>query len=152
MGMNKSVLVVASMALAVLLTAAVAWAQGETRAAGTDTTRPSVIRTIPTSGATCVDPAANVSAHFSEDMKAKSINNTTVKLFREDSTTRVMTSVWYGAKRDRAVINPTDPLEGDITYKAVVTTYVKDLAGNRLDQDPNAAGDQAKVWKFTVKR
>jgi hypothetical protein len=25
-----------------------------------------------------------------------------------------------------------------------------DLAGNRLDQDPNAEGNQRKAWRFTV--
>jgi hypothetical protein len=109
-----------------------------------------VISTIPTSGATCVHPAANVSAYFSEGMKANSINNTTVKLFREDSSTQVTASVWYGAKQDRADINPTDPLEGNVTYEAVVTTDVKDLAGNRLDQDSTSTGLQAKVWTFTT--
>ena len=148
--MKKSVLVVASMALAVLVTTAVVWSQGEARAAVADTTRPTVTSTIPAPGAACVDPTANVSAHFSEDMKAKSIDNTTVTLLRADSTTRVTASVWYGATQDSAVINPTDPLEGNVTYEAVVTTHVKDLAGNRLDQDSARTGLQDKVWTFTT--
>ena len=148
--MQKNVLVVASMALAVLVTATLAWTQGEARAAGNDATSPTVISTIPTYGATCVDPAANVSAYFSEHMKAKSINNTTVKLFREDSSTQVTASVSYGAMQDRVVINPTDSLEGNVTYMAVVSTDVKDLAGNQLDQDSTSAGLQDKVWTFTT--
>jgi hypothetical protein len=35
-------------------------------------------------------------------------------------------------------------------YKAVVTTEVTDEAGNALDQDPSAAGNQEKVWYFTT--
>jgi hypothetical protein len=31
-----------------------------------------------------------------------------------------------------------------------VTTGVKDLAGNALDQNPTTAGNQPKPWFFTV--
>ena len=34
----------------------------------------------------------------------------------------------------------------------IVTTDAKDLAGNRLDQNPSKAGNQPKVWRFTVRR
>jgi hypothetical protein len=37
-------------------------------------------------------------------------------------------------------------------YKAVVTTGAKDVAGNALDQDPSAAGNQQKAWYFTTGR
>jgi hypothetical protein len=35
-------------------------------------------------------------------------------------------------------------------YKVVVTAGVTDEAGNPLDQDPAAAGNQEKVWYFTT--
>jgi hypothetical protein len=41
-------------------------------------------------------------------------------------------------------------LRSGVTYKAVVTTGAKDVAGNPLDQNPTAAGLQQKVWLFTV--
>ncbi len=149
--MRKSVLLLTSMALAMLVAAGVAWAQGEVSIAGTDTTRPTVTRTVPTPGLTCVDPTANVSAFFSEDMQASSVDDTTVKLYRKDSATLVAASVNYGSRMDRAIIDPTEPLEGGVTYRAVVTTYVKDLAGNRLDQDSTTASNQEKTWKFKVR-
>ena len=37
-------------------------------------------------------------------------------------------------------------------YKAIVTTGAKDVAGNALDQDPAASGNQQKVWYFTTGR
>ncbi len=148
--MRKSVLLLTSMALAMLVAAGVVWAQSEESIADTDTTRPTVTRTVPPPGLTCVDPTANVSAFFSEDMQASSVDDTTVKLYRKDSATLVATSVSYGSRMDRAIINPTDPLEGGVTSKAVVTTYVKDLAGNRLDQDLTRAGLQRKTWVFTT--
>jgi len=36
--------------------------------------------------------------------------------------------------------------------KAVVTTGVKDSAGNALDQDASASGNQQKEWYFTTGR
>ena len=42
-------------------------------------------------------------------------------------------------------------LQRGATYKAVVTTEVKDLAGNALDQYPNVTGNQKKEWLFTIK-
>jgi len=36
------------------------------------------------------------------------------------------------------------------TYKAVVSTGAKDLAGNALDQNPTLSGLQQKAWTFTV--
>jgi hypothetical protein len=45
---------------------------------------------------------------------------------------------------------PPNPLERGVTYKAVVSTRAKDLAGNRLDQNRNRAGLQPKVWYFTI--
>ena len=44
------------------------------------------------------------------------------------------------------------PLKSRVTYTAMVTTAATDATGNALDQNPNTAGEQPKVWKFTVKR
>lgn len=144
----KATLLLASMALG-LLVCGVAWAQGAV-SADVDVTPPTVTRTAPVSGVTCVDPVANVSAFFSEDMKASSVNDTTVRLYRKGTATRVPSSVRYGTPRVRAVIDPIEPLEGDVTYRAVVGTRVEDLAGNRLDQDGAKDGLQQKVWTFTT--
>jgi hypothetical protein len=55
----------------------------------------------------------------------------------------------------RATINPygasSTLLAANTRYKAVVTTGVRDLAGNALDQDSTTAGDQQKSWTFTTK-
>jgi hypothetical protein len=40
-------------------------------------------------------------------------------------------------------------LAGGTTYKAVVTTKAKDLAGNQLDQNDTQTGLQQKAWLFT---
>jgi N-acetylglucosamine-6-sulfatase len=115
-----------------------------------DTGAPTVISTVPTANATGVAPSANLSATFSEDMMASSINGTTFKLFKKGSTTKIGASVSYDAATKKATLNPTNNLRLGTTYKAVVSTGAKDLAGNPLDQQPTTAGSQQKAWTFTV--
>ena len=74
--------------------------------------------------------------------------NGTWKLFKQGSTTKVGAVVSYSARLDRAILNPNNSLQKGATYKAVVTTYAKDKAGNRLDQKSGVSGLQQKVWYF----
>jgi hypothetical protein len=115
-----------------------------------DTTAPTVISTVPDANATGVDPAANVKATFSEDMMASSINGQTFKLFKKGSTTKLSATVSYDSDTDTATLVPSNPLQGGVTYKAVVTTKATDLAGNPLDQDSTTTGLQKHKWFFTV--
>jgi hypothetical protein len=120
-----------------------------------DTTAPTVRSTVPTADATGVDRTSNVTATFSEDMDASSINGTTFKLFKKGSTTKIAATVSYPDPKSRtATLNPfgstTTRLARGTTYKAVVTTGAKDLAGNQLDQNPSLAGLQQKKWFFTT--
>ena len=109
---------------------------------------------IPKEDATGVDRTTNVTATFSEDMMASSINGTTFKLFKKGSTTKIAATVSYDPKTRTATLDPfgstTTRLATGTTYKAVVTTGAKDLAGNQLDQDPSLAGLQQKTWLFTT--
>ena len=36
-------------------------------------------------------------------------------------------------------------------FLPVITTDAKDVAGNQLDQNPNIAGNQQKVWFFITR-
>jgi hypothetical protein len=116
-----------------------------------DTQAPRVTRTSPAAGAKDVFATAKVTATFSEDMRASTINGQTFKLFRNGSTTKVGASVSYSAGTDRATLKPTNSLQRGDTYKAVVSTGAKDLAGNQLDQNSNLSGLQQKVWIFTTR-
>jgi N-acetylglucosamine-6-sulfatase len=109
-----------------------------------------VIRTSPAANATGVVPTANLTATFSEDMMSSSINATTFKLFKQGSTTKIAAAVSYDASTDTAKLDPTNSLEGGVTYKAVVSTGAKDVAGNPLDQNTTTSGLQPKAWQFTV--
>jgi N-acetylglucosamine-6-sulfatase len=117
----------------------------------TDTSGPpTVISTVPGANATGVAPTANVTATFSEDMMASSINANTFKLFQKGSTIKLGATVGYDASTDTATLDPTNSLRRGVTYKAVVTTGAKDLAGNPLDQNSSTTGSQQKAWSFTV--
>jgi hypothetical protein len=115
------------------------------------TTAPKVTSTNPLPGATGVSPIANLTADFSEDMQGSTINIQTFKLFKKGSTTKVSAIVSYAASSDRATLDPTNSLKAGATYKAVVTTGAKDLAGNGLDQSSTLSGLQQKAWTFKVR-
>jgi hypothetical protein len=120
-----------------------------------DTTAPKVLSTVPQPGATGVSPTGNVRATFSESVRDTTVNTNTFKLFRKGSTTEVAATVipnanLSAAETTGATLDPTRPLKRGVTYKAVVTTGVKDLAGNALDQNATTAGNQPKAWFFTV--
>ncbi len=82
-----------------------------------------------------------------------SINGNTFKLLLIEgtTTTKVPASVSYDADIDplTATLDPSEPLRRGVTYKAVITTGAKDLAGNSLDQS-STAGSQQKAWSFTT--
>ena len=94
-------------------------------------------------------PAANIRATFSEEMQEASVLNA-FKLFRKGSTNQIDAVVSYDAATDTATLNPDNNLRRGATYKAVVTTAAKDMAGNRLDQNSSKAGLQKKVWFFEI--
>ncbi len=116
-----------------------------------DTTAPKVKRVVPAENATGIAPGANVSAFFSEAMRAGSINQNNVKLFKAGTTTPIGAVVSYDASTKRATLNPDANLLVGTRYKAVVTIGVRDLASNQLDQNPTLTGLQQKVWFFTVR-
>jgi len=115
-----------------------------------DTVRPKVRRTSPAAEGTGILSTTNVTATFSEGMRAGSINGLTFKLFRAGSTTKIAATVSYNTDTRRARVDPANPLRSGATYRAVVTTGAKDVAGNGLDQNETLSGNQQKVWFFTV--
>lgn len=118
----------------------------------TDTSGPpEVTGTVPIANSIGVAPTTNVTATFSEDMMASSINVQTFKLFKKGSTTKIGATVKFDATTDTATLDPTNSLVSRVTYKAVVTTGAKDAAGNSLDQNSTTTGSQQMAWFFTVR-
>jgi arylsulfatase A-like enzyme len=109
-----------------------------------------VISTTPEANATAVAPTASIKAIFSEDMMPSSISNQTFKLLEQGSTTKIAATLTYQASTDTATLEPSTSLRSGVTYKAVVTTGAKDVAGNPLDQNTTKTGLQQKAWSFTV--
>ena len=117
-----------------------------------DTQAPKVTSTVPVSNATGVGRGVTISATFSEDMMAASIDAQTIKLVKAGTTTAIAASVSYDPATKQATLDPTNNLRLGTKYKAVVSTGAKDLAGNALDQNPSLSGFQPKQWVFTVRK
>jgi hypothetical protein len=83
-------------------------------------------------------------------MMPSSITSQTFKLLEQGSTTEIASAISYEASTDTATLDPISSLQSGVTYKAVVTTGSKDVAGNPLDQNPTKTGLQQKAWLFTV--
>jgi len=103
-----------------------------------DTTRPTVLATVPVNNATLVALNANVTATFSEAMAPLTINTTTITL--RQGTTPVIGTVSYSGVT--ATFHPVAALISSTVYTATVTTGVTDLAGNALATN--------YVWTFTT--
>ena len=149
--MRKTLLLFTTMAVALVLGAGMAWA-----APGP----PTVVSTVPPNGATGVDPNANIKAKFSEAMKARSINETTFKLYQGHLTydqlnncvvcrDRTLATVRYNADTKTAILDPSAPLEPGTEYTAVVEgtgdgdkVAVKDTGGTPMATD--------KLFSFTT--
>jgi Bacterial Ig-like domain/Calcineurin-like phosphoesterase len=106
---------------------------------------PAVISTSPATIAT----TDNVTATFSEEMKASSIITPakTFKLFKKGSTTKIDATVTYpdpNSPSYTAKLDPNNSLDPGVTYKAVVTTGAMDTVGNPLPQNYK--------WFFTTAR
>ena len=48
-------------------------------------------------------------------------------------------------------VRPKRDLRARTSYRAVVTSAVRDSAGNPLDQNPSRDGLQPKSWRFTTR-
>ena len=116
-----------------------------------DTVHPRVIRTKPGAGADEVRRGRNVRAFFSEPVRPVTIVGANVKLVRSSTGATVRSRIRYDADTKSVIINPRNDLAANARYKVVVGTGVRDLAGNRLDQNTSKTGNQAKVWRFTTR-
>jgi hypothetical protein len=109
-----------------------------------DTTKPTVISTIPANGVGGVPINQAVSATFSEAMDPATINLTTFTLVGPGGTA-VPGLVTYAGIANTATFTPTANLLPNTLYTATVTTGATDLAGN-----PLGAGIVPNPWSFTT--
>jgi hypothetical protein len=120
-----------------------------------DTTAPRVTSVTPADDRMNVARGTNPTATFSEKMDPATITASTFKLFMLDPDighTRINdVTVTLDPDGLTATLKPPNRLAPDTMYRAVVTTEAKDMAGNALDQDSVAEGDQAKAWTFRTR-
>jgi len=119
--------------------------------AAVDVTGPRLSRGAPVRGARAVGVEANVSGVFSEPVRRASLTRGTVKLVRKGTSAALPARLGYDAGRRRVTIDPTTALRRHTTYRVVLTTWVRDVAGNRLDQDAGTPGRQRASWTFTTR-
>jgi len=93
-----------------------------------NTTAPTVISTVPASGATGVALSATVAATFSRAMNPSTITASTFTL-QQGATSLPGTVTYVGTT---ATFSPTSNLAANATYTATITTGAKDLTGNAL--------------------
>lgn len=107
-----------------------------TNSLGSDTTPPTVVSTVPASGATGVAVNSPVTVKFSEAIDPTTINSNTIQL-RNAANALVSASLSYDGPSLTATLTPSAILSTSTTYTLTVvggTTdpRVKDLAGNAL--------------------
>jgi methionine-rich copper-binding protein CopC len=94
-----------------------------------DVTPPTVIARSPLSAATAVDPAANITATFSEDIEPTRISAASVTLTGAGG---VAASVSYNAANRTVTLNPNANLSLSTTYTVHLSGAITDLFGNPL--------------------
>ncbi len=93
-----------------------------------DTTSPTVISTSPPINSATVSANSTVTATFSEAIDPATVTATSFTLM--DGMTPISGSLTYSGHT--ATFTPAAPLTLNTTYKATITTGVKDLWGNRM--------------------
>ena len=112
-----------------------------TTAAAPDTTKPTVVSTIPVNGAVAVPFNQVLSATFSKPMNPATITSTTFTL-QGPGATAVAGLVTYAAIGDTATFTPAANLAASTLFTATITIGATDLAGNALASN--------YVWTFTT--
>jgi uncharacterized protein (TIGR03437 family) len=103
-----------------------------------DTTPPTVLSTVPVTGATGVTIGSNLSAIFSKPMDPLTISTATFTL--QQGAIAVFGTVTYSGTT--ATFAPLNGLAAGTAYTATIATGAKDLAGNALASP--------FVWNFTT--
>jgi hypothetical protein len=104
-----------------------------------DATRPTVVAKSPAPSATGVSRSTNIKAKFSEQVRSSTVTTSTVRLQDTATGSIVPASVVYDTGTRRAILDPSSRLAARRTYKVLVSSSIRDRAGNRL---------RATSWTF----
>ncbi len=103
---------------------------------------PTVVNTVPTSGATNVNVSNALTATFSVAMDSTTINTTTFTLATTSGATPVAGLVSYNAATAIATFTPNSPLASNTSYTATITTGAKSSSEVPLGS--------SYIWNFTT--
>ncbi|MCP4113332.1 MAG: hypothetical protein GY749_48680, partial [Desulfobacteraceae bacterium] len=103
-----------------------------------DTTPPKVTSTTPEDGKTDADVDMVITAIFSEPVDSLTVTNASFHI--SDGENNIQGNVTYNGVS--AIFSPVSELAYSTGYTAVITTAVKDLAGNPMEND--------YTWSFTT--
>lgn len=98
---------------------------------------PIVVSTIPANGATGVALNQDITVYFNTEMNPGTINQESFTLSGPNPVTGVITHT-----DSTATFNPTSSLQPNTTYTGTVTTLIKDITGNAMQQN--------HVWSFVT--
>lgn len=116
-----------------------------------DSTRPTVILTVPAPAATGVATNTRITATFSEAMNAASLTGESFSVLGGSPATPISGTVTYAASSRTATFTPASFLPVNSVFTASITTAATDAAGNALAGNaavaPNAG---SHVWTFTT--
>ena len=117
-----------------------------------DTSRPTVVLTVPAAGAPTAPNNTKVTATFGEAMNPATISGTSFTLTNTTLGSAVAGTVSYSVAAKTATFTPTaGVLANNSLFTATITAAATDLAGNALAGNtavfPNAG---SHVWTFTT--
>ncbi|WP_374454433.1 DUF4082 domain-containing protein [Nocardioides sp.] len=115
------------------------------------TQAPAVHGSAPSAGATRVSRGTRIKVTFSTRVRPATLTKASVRLQRAGRSGRVPTRLTYDAARRRLTLVPKQRLLPGTTYRVVVTSKVRDVFGNALDQDPQKPGIQRATWTFRTR-
>lgn len=118
---------------------------------GDDQTRPAVGDHYPGTGDTGVFRNTNITATFTEDVVAASVNKSSCTLYEDGATEPVSYQLNYNFSTKTVTIAPNSNLAENTTYWITITTEVEDHAGLTMASDESwtfttGTGDQSLIW------
>lgn len=128
-------------------------------ATGSDIVGPDVKSSFPQNAATGVDREVTIGIGFKEAVDPSTVSGSSVRLYLDNNSDGAVdggdtlvtgTSVEYAADQGTAFLSPNTLLAATGAYVILVTSGIKDLAGNAFDSDPATGGNQNRVITFTT--
>ncbi|NQU18141.1 MAG: Ig-like domain-containing protein [Candidatus Saganbacteria bacterium] len=116
----------------------------------TDSTGPQVLSTVPTDGATAVATTTTISVIFDEAIDPTTINTSTFTV--TSSAGSVTGTATYSVSAKTAYFTPGASLDYSTIYTALLTTGIKDLAGNNLNSSSRNTSGAQYSWSFTTNK